>query len=281
MKIGAHISIAGGIEQSPKRARQQGCEVFQIFVQSPQTYQTPEIGAEQIKKFKTACQKYHLAEFYVHAPYLINLASKNNKIRYGSISLLSRNFKRANILGAKYFMTHLGSAKDFSRRQALLKATAALEKILAGGQNSCQFLLEMSAGAGQLIGDKFSDFAFILKSLKSKNVGVCLDTAHIFASGYDLRGHSSVVKTLQEFDKTIGLSYLKLMHCNDSAADLGSHRDRHAHLGQGKIGLAGFTALISQPNLKNINFILETDDNLTRRIIDIKILKNLRNNLKV
>jgi len=176
-------------------------------------------------------------------------------------------------------MTHLGSAKELGEKEALKKVVAGIKKILEDYTGSTQFLIEMSAGAGMIIGDSFEEISLIIKNLKLKNknsVGVCFDTAHGFASGYDLRDQKAVKKTFDDFDKLIGLKRLKLMHVNDSMVELGSHRDRHQNIGEGKIGHQGFEALVKEPRLENINLILETPDK-DKDQLNIKILKDFRN----
>ncbi len=281
MLIGAHVSSAGGVENAPKNAHQAGCEVFQFFSRSPQGGKAPELSLAAIKKFKNDCQKYHLKESYIHAPYFINLASSNNRVYYGSISVLREELERGTQLGVKYVMTHLGSAKDLGEKQAIKKVAEGVVKVLDGYHGSTQFLIEMSAGAGKIIGDTFEEIAEILSKIKkqlTKNkieIGVCYDTAHAFESGYDIRTQQAVKKTFDQFDKIIGLKKLKLIHANDSKTDLGSHIDRHEHIGYGKIGLEGFRALIHEPRLKKMNLVLETPAD-GKRINDVKILKKLR-----
>ena len=148
--------------------------------------------------------------------------------------------------------------------------------MLDGYKGETQFLIEISAGAGEIIGDTYEEIAEIIfdKKLKKYDIGVCYDTQHGFASGYDTRDKKAVDATLQLFDKIIGLDKLKMSHCNDSETELGSHRDRHAHIGEGKIGRAGFAALITHPKLKNINWYLETEHDKVED--DLKILKKIR-----
>lgn len=273
MKIGAHVSIAGSIDKAPLNAHKAGCGCFQFFSRSPQGGKAPVLTPSIIKKFKTACKKYKFAS-YIHTPYYINLASKNNRIRYGSISIIREDLERASLLGAKYVMTHLGSAKDFSQKEAIDKVIAGIKKILAGYKGSAVFLIEMSAGAGEIIGDTFEEIARVIKKIGDSSIGVCFDTCHAFASGYDLRNKKAIDQTIKKFDQTIGLTKLKLIHINDSSSDLGSHVDRHEHIGMGKIGKEGMIVLINHPKLKHLDFILETPNDGKQN--DIKVLKGLR-----
>ena len=277
MKFGAHVSMAGGIFNAPINASQIGCEVFQIFTRSPRGGKPPELTKEIIGQFLDNCKKHNQVEWYVHTPYFINYASANNKIYNGSVNIVREELERASKIKAKYLMTHLGSYKDLGKKEGFKKLITGLDKTLAGYKGTTQFLIEIAAGAGKIIGESFEEIAEIINhpKLNKYNIGVCYDTQHGFASGYDIRTPQAVEKTLAEFDKTIGLKNLKLSHINDSLVELGSNHDRHAHIGQGKIGLNGFKALLKNAKLKNINFILETKPDGVEN--DLKILKNLRN----
>ncbi len=279
MLFGAHVSAAGGVFNASVNAKKIGCEVVQLFSRSPQGGPASVLTKEIMANFKMAMKESNQAESYIHAPYYINLCSSNNKIRYGSISILKEELKRASLLGVKYVMTHLGSAHDLPRATAVKKVAEAVAKILGGYKGSATFLLENAAGSGNIIGDKFEELTAIINGIPAAaryNIGVCFDVCHAFASGYDLRNKASVDQVIKEFDKIIGLKYLKLIHANDSKTELNKHVDRHEHLGQGKIGLAGFKALIHHPKLRNINMIVETNDDGWGQIGDIKILKKLR-----
>jgi len=274
MKIGAHVSAAGGAHNAPLNAHKLGCECYQFFSRPPQGGDAPKLSQEIIKKIKENNKKYNFKDFYIHAPYYINLASSKKNVYYGSISVLREELERCSQLGAKYLMTHLGSAKDLGDQKAIQQITKGISEVLKNYIGSCGFLIEISAGSGQIIGNTFEEIAKILSKLKNK-INICYDTAHAFESGYDMRDKQSVKKTLNEFNKIIGLDKLKLIHVNDSKSDLGSHIDRHEHIGKGKIGLAGFKALLSEKKFTNINLILETPADYLR-INDIKILKDLR-----
>lgn len=281
MLFGLHVSIAGSIALAPENAYQAKCECFQMFTRSPQGGPAPKITDELVKEFTDLRKKYYLQQAAVHSPYYINLASTNNRIKHGSITVIRDELERASRLGVEYVMTHLGSAKEIDEQLALKQVAEGLKKILDGYTGSAVLLLENSAGAGKVIGDTFEDLAFLLSKLKTHysklTTGICFDTCHAFASGYDLRTKSAVQKTLKQFDDTIGLEQLRLIHTNDSKGDLGDHKDRHEHIGIGKIGKQGFAALIDYPALKNVNMILETPHD-GKEIDDIATLKRLRDN---
>lgn len=276
MLLGAHVSIAGGVFNAPERAAAIGCEVFQMFTRSPQGGKVPELTEEIVKKFNDAMVENGQKEAYVHTPYFINFASATPRIKYGSATVVRQELDRSSVLGVKYCMTHLGSFKDMGQKEGMKLVKEGLAKTLDGYKGSTQFLIEIAAGAGEVIGDTFEELAEIIdsKELKGHNVGVCFDTQHAFASGYDLRTPEDVNKTLEDFDKIIGLDRLKMSHCNDSKIEFGGKRDRHEHIGEGHIGKLGFETLINHPKIQHVNFVLETKHDKVED--DLKLLKKMR-----
>ena len=273
MLFGAHVSMAGGIDKAPERAAEIGCEVFQIFSRPPQGGNAVDIDGILADKFQANLKKHNQKEFYIHTPYIINLASQDGRIRGNSIRLIREDLKRGSLLGAKYTMTHLGSAKELDKETANKMVVENLKKVFDKNYET-QLLIEISAGAGNIIGSAFEDLAYFIDELKNYNIGICLDTAHMFASGYDLRDEELVKATFDKFEKTVGLKYLKLFHLNDSKVGLGERKDRHEHIGDGKIGLEGFRAIISEKRLWPFNMICETESDKVAE--DIKILKKIR-----
>ncbi len=276
MLFGAHVSIAGGLPNAPINAEAIGCEVFQMFSRSPRGGWVAPLDKKIAKQFKDNCKTNNQKEWYIHAPYFINFASINPKIKYGSVSVLQQELERGSMLGATYVITHLGSYKDVGKEEGYKQLAEGLEQVMKGYKGSTQFLIEISAGAGTVIGDTFDEVGKALhhKKIEKYNIGVCYDTQHAFASGYDCRTPEVFKKTLNEFDKYIGLDRLKMFHCNDSKTELGSHKDRHEHIGKGNIGLAGFKTILGDKRLKNINFIAETEHD--EIVEDLKILKKIR-----
>lgn len=279
MYFGAHVSIAGGIINAPLNAAAIGCEVFQFFTRSPQGGFLPPCDKKIAGEFKDNCKKAGQKEWVVHTPYFINFASANPRIYHASISVVRQELERASMLDAKYLMTHLGSYKDLGHDKGLKQLVAGLAEMLNKYKGKTQFLVEISAGAGEIIGDSFEEIAEIIHhpKLKKYDIGVCYDTQHGFASGYDTRDKKSVDATVKLFDKIIGLDNLKISHCNDSMTELGSRKDRHEHIGDGKIGRAGFEALINHPKLKKLNWYLETEHGGVER--DLEILKKIRTHI--
>lgn len=277
-KIGAHVSSAGDIALAPLRAHEAGLECFQFFSRPPQGGPAKPLTEKLIKDFKANCLKYNLAS-YIHTPYYINLASAKNNIYHSSISVIAEELQRASQLGAEYVMTHLGSAKELGEHEGRKKVIAGLAKILNGYQGSTALLIEMSAGAGAIIGDNFEEIAAIALSpeLKKYGIGLCFDTCHGFASGYDLRTSATVSATFKKMDRLLGVKRLKLIHANDCESPLDSHKDRHAHIGDGQIGLEGFKAIVALAKKRKINLILETHHD-EKFATDIKRLKTMRKN---
>lgn len=279
MLIGAHVSIAGGVVKAPKNAHEFGAECFQMFTRSPQGGPAPKLTPEIVAEFLAECKKYSLAEWVVHAPYYINLASEKDALRKSSVRILREELERDSLLGAKYMMFHPGSAKNVGAAAGLKFTIENCRRILDGYDGHTELLLEISAGAGEIIGDTFEEIAEILhgvdsdKSLAQK-INVCFDTQHAFGSGYDLRSEEAVQATFTKFDKLIGLKRLKMSHCNDSKIELGGHKDRHEHIDKGHIGAAGFKAILAHPKLQHMNLYCETEWDFIAD--DIKKLKKMR-----
>lgn len=260
-RIGAHVSIAGGIDQAPLRATAEGLETFQCFSRSPQGGKAAELTDELVVAFSDNMKAGGLESFVIHAPYYINTASSEQRILSSSIRILREELERGSALGASYVMYHPGSHKGRTREEGIADAQHSLEKILDGYDGTCKLLVEISAGAGDVLGDMFEEVAEIIEPAKSISGfgGVCFDTCHAFASGYDFTNEQKAKSVLTSFDASIGLEWLKLTHVNDSKTPLGGNKDRHEHIGSGHIGTAGLKALLSTPAFQAIDWILETE----------------------
>lgn len=276
MKFGAHVSIAGGVQNAPLNAAKIGCETFQMFTRSPQGGPAPKLTDDVLNAFRKNCVDGGLSEWVVHAPYYINFASMEERIRSSSARIIREDLERASELKAIFLMFHPGSAKGAGFKTAMQWCVDGIKNVLDGYGGSTKLLIEISAGAGEIIGDTFEEIAELLAGVDHPDLGVCFDTAHAFASGYDLRDNKAVKKTFDSFDEIIGLDKLKAMHCNDSKVELGARRDRHEHLGEGFIGIAGFKSIVKEKRLKDINLYLETEPAGVQQ--DLEILKGLRDN---
>ena len=273
MNIGAHVSIAGGITNAPGNAAAIGCECFQIFTRSPRGGPARPITTETGEAFRAECRRYGLADCYIHTPYYINLASTDRRIADSSVKVVREELERGCAVGARAVMTHLGSTGASRRDVALRRVSRNIRKILKNYEGKTQLLLELAAGSGSIVGSSFEELALVTRD-SDGGCGVCLDTQHMFASGYDIRGIKKVTETFDRFDEVVGMGLLQLIHANDSKVPSNSRRDRHEHIGEGKIGKQGFRALIADKRLSRIDFILETRHD--RVADDIRLLKSLR-----
>ena len=284
-KVGCHVSIAGGIENSPGNAKKLGAECFQIFSRSPRGGKAKEIGEEQAEKFLDECAKsgFEPSDCVIHSPYFINFASKNNRIYYGSISAIREELETASLLKVPFIVTHMGSAKDYvedenrekSQKEIDEKVLKALQEIHKEYVGSAILLLEIAAGSGNIIGDSLEELGFFVKELEKENVklGFCFDTCHAFAAGIDLRTKEDVKKAFKKMDEEIGLEKLKVIHLNDSMADFDSKVDRHDHLGKGKIGDEGIFEVVKRANNLGVNLIVETKHDGVKE--DIEMVKKM------
>lgn len=259
MRIGLHVSIAGSIYESLERARALGCNTMQIFSRNPRGWQASKLIKEDVAEFKRLKLKYDIKPVAVHIPYIINLASPDEKLYRRSIEAYVEDIGRADVLGVESFVTHLGSHVGSGEDNGIGRFSKALDEIIKKAKPKTGILLENTAGSGSWIGYKFEHLARIIEALDdSSNIGVCLDTAHTFEAGYDIKTRKGLEDTLREFDKLLGLELIKIVHFNDSLSPLGSHVDRHEHIGKGKIGLEAMARIINHPGLKNAAFIMET-----------------------
>ncbi len=278
-KIGVHVSIAGGIDKAPERAGEYGCEVFQCFTRSPQGGKAPALTADLITTFRNNLKTHSIQAFYIHTPYYINLASLNPALRDSSVRVIREELERGTLLGARAVMTHIGSYTGQTAQEGVAHTSASIQRIMDGYTGSTELLLEIAAGAGNVIGDTFEQIAEIMqKSGFEKPIGgfggICFDTCHAFASGYDFRTADTLKHTLQQFDTYIGLDLLKLTHVNDSKSPLGDRKDRHEHIGEGHIGLQGIQHILTSEPFTKIDWLLETEE--SRRLTDIALLKEIR-----
>lgn len=284
MKIGAHVSIAGGIQQAPQRAHELGAECFQIFSRSPQGGPINEITEKDARQFLRECKKSHFEAFkdyVIHSPYFINLASENNRIYYGSITSLRRELDVATMIHCPYVITHIGSSKDLSgddvQHQINEKVLKSIRKIHENYGGTAMLVLEIAAGSGNIIGDTFEEIGYFIKTAAKENInlGFCFDTCHSFAAGYDLRTPTQVQEVFNQMNNAIGLENLKYIHFNDSQTDFDSHKDRHEHIGKGTIGIEGLSEVVRIAQKNDINLILETEHEEIKH--DLQLTKQIRN----
>jgi deoxyribonuclease IV len=258
MRIGVHVSIAGHIYESLERAKALGCNTMQIFSRNPRGWQTTKLEKKDVEEFRRLKAKYGITPVVVHIPYIINLATPDDKLYNKSIGAYVEDVKRADELGAEYFVTHLGSHVGSGEDNGIDRFSHALKQIIRKARPRTTILLENTAGSGSWIGYKFEHLKKIVGRIGGKKIGICLDTAHTFEAGYDIKTKTGLKKTLGQFDKLLGLEMIKVVHFNDSLSSIGSRVDRHQHIGKGNIGFEAMKRIINYPALKNAAFIMET-----------------------
>jgi deoxyribonuclease-4 len=266
VRLGVHVSIVGGVDKSVDRALDLGCDTFQIFSSNPRSWRSKPISDLERGRFVARFTESGLHLAIDHMPYLPNLASSKEDVYTKSVQALTTELMRCQILSIPYLVTHLGSHLGMGQKKGLELIGNALETAFSSAENDVVLLLENSAGTKNSMGSTFEDIAAIIESsnLDRRRLGVCLDTCHLHASGYELRTSLGLETTLDQFQSCIGLDRLLLIHLNDSRGVQGSGLDRHEHIGLGEIGIQGFRAILSHPVLQSLPMILETPVNSCR-----------------
>lgn len=275
--IGAHVSAAGGVENAPLNAVKIGARAFALFTKNQKQWQAKPLSSENIAAFKQNLAAAGIASRYVlpHDSYLINLGHPDPEKREKSVLALLDEARRAEQLGLHYLNFHPGSHLGAMDEDKCLAMIAAGMKRILGETRQVSLLLETTSGQGGYVGYRFEHLAAILSLVgQEKRTGVCLDTCHIFAAGYDIRTAETYEKTMKMFAELIGLQYLKAVHVNDAKVDLGSRKDRHDSIGRGRLGMEAFALLMNDPRFDDMPLILETiDDTLWET--EIKLLYSL------
>lgn len=278
--LGAHMSIAGGFETAIKQGESIGCTAIQIFTKSNRQWYAKGITDDQAQLFKHMLSNSPIQIVVAHASYLINLGSPDHAIAEKSTKALAQELHRCDQLGIPYLILHPGSYRESNKNICLQQITQNIDIALNIAQPKATILLETMAGQGTSVGDRFEDIATVIAlSSNPDSIGVCFDTCHAFAAGYDFRDQSSYTSMWKQFDTIIGLNKLKAIHLNDSKKGLGSHVDRHEAIGAGKLGLSPFKLIMNDKNLTAIPKILETPKaSLDDDRKNIEILKSLIDN---
>ena len=264
MRLGAHISTAGGAYRAFERARGETCDSFLIFTKSNRQWAAKPLTGEDIALYKAAAAEYpDLKPVSVHAAYLINIASPDPALWEKSYQALKDEVERAGALGTDFITFHPGSYMTSSEQEGLDAIVRAVRRLLAETADSAPntaICLETMAGQGTNLGGRFEHLAYILENAgPSDRLGVCFDTCHVFAAGYDIRTPEAYAATMAEFDRVIGLDKIRCFHFNDSIHELGTGKDRHAHIGRGQIGSAGFANFVNDPRWAGYCAHLETE----------------------
>lgn len=262
MNFGAHFSIKDGIVGAAKEAAEYGATTFQIFSRNPRGRSSKKITSEEIAKAEEIRKQNGIKTFYVHTPYYTNLASPKQSTWGMSIGSIVADLKIADEIGSGFFVMHIGHHMGKGIDFGIKRVISGLQSIAEKDKSKTKILLEITAGQGTEVGNTFEEIGNIIGGAKlpDHKIGMVFDTAHAFGAGYDLRTPEAVDKTMKELNEEIGFDKLQLIHCNDSAVPLGSHKDRHEHIGKGEIGDEGFLALVNYPALKDKDFIVETKE---------------------
>jgi deoxyribonuclease-4 len=277
--LGAHMSIGGGVQMSIERARSIGCTAMQIFVKNNIQWFARSLTRHEINAFLKHRQRYELLSIFAHANYLINLAATNPQFHANSLRALSEELIRADQLKLPFLVLHPGAHLGEGEEAGLEKIIESIDCVLAGiPKVKTRIALETTAGQGSCLGSKFEQLAYIISRVREpERLCVCLDTAHIFAAGYNIGSESAVRNTFREFDRVIGRDRLVAIHVNDSKTARGSRVDRHEHIGKGKIGLAAFRFIMRDRLYREIPKVLETPKgkDLREDVMNMKTLRAL------
>ena len=258
MRLGVHVSVAGGWLAALDRAKRLNCNTMQIFSRSPRGGSAAPVDPKQAEEFDRERRALDIAPLAVHSPYIINLAAPDRTVYGWSRKLYQEEYRRCTQLKADYLVTHVGSHKGHGEVAGIARVSEALNRTLEAASQT-MILLENTAGSGQGLGYSFEQLAAIRDGVDEKQrVGICLDTAHLFAAGFPIQHAEGLDETLTKYDRIIGLERLRLMHLNDSKAAFDSRVDRHWHIGDGQIGLDGMRGIVTHPKLQAVPFILET-----------------------
>jgi deoxyribonuclease-4 len=258
MLIGAHVSPAGGLPKAIERGVQRGCRAIQIFNQSPRMWKPTTYREEDIAAFREAMAASPIDAVLIHAVYLLNCASDDPDIRAKSLTSLTHSLRVGHEIGSSGVVLHPGSAKTGDVKSAIARAGETIGEALRESEG-CELHLENTAGTGGTLGRSFNELAALLDaSGGEERLGVCLDSCHLLASGYEIRTATSMSSVVREATRKLGRGKIRSLHLNDSQTPLGSNRDRHANLGAGELGEAGCMAFLSTPGLQKLPCVLET-----------------------
>jgi len=258
MFVGAHVSTAGGLANAIERGEERGCESIQIFNQSPRMWRPTKFGEEDFAAFREAMDGSKVEAVIIHAVYLINCATKDKDLRKKSLTSLTHALRIGDAIGAKGVVLHPGSQKTEPLKPSLKRASKVIAAALKE-TDSCSLLLEQTAGHKGLLARDFDQIAALIDGVGDvKRLGLCLDSCHMFAQGYDITDEAHLSAVLDEADAKIGIERLGAVHVNDAAVPLGAHLDRHANIGKGEMGKRGLSAFLSEPRFEGLPATLET-----------------------
>lgn len=276
--FGAHESVAGGLHLAFARIAQVGGESLQIFTRNQRQWQPKTLSDREIGEFREAHAAHGRMPVASHASYLLNLATDKEELLAKSVTALVLEFERCHQLGVPYVVLHPGSHGGDGVEAGLARLVAGMDRVLERGYDDLTLLIETTAGQGTGLGSTFEELGYIRRQSRfPERLGVCVDTCHIFAAGYDLRTEDAYQATISALDRHVGLARVKFFHLNDSKKELGSRVDRHEHIGRGRIGLDGFRNLVNDPRFTGLPMTLETPkgDDLAEDRQNLAILREL------
>jgi deoxyribonuclease-4 len=258
VNVGVHVSISGSLDLAVDRAKDAGCDVFQMFSRNPRGWAVQPPTDEVCNKFRAKVKTIGIMPVD-HMPYLPNLASPKNEIYEKSVQVLTTELDRCGVLGIPFLVTHLGHHLGDGIAGGRARVIRAINMALGASDNNVMLLLENTAGEKNSVGSSFEHIHGIIEGLdKQERVGICFDTCHAFAAGYDMRTDEGIADTLAQFDELVGIRNLKVVHLNDTKGDKGSGLDRHEHIGMGFIGEDGFRRILHHPVFRDLSLICET-----------------------
>ncbi len=277
--LGAHMSIRGGVSMAIERANSIHCTAMQIFVKNNMQWFAPPLRQQEIRAFLNHLQRRELLSIFAHANYLINLAATNPQFHANSIRSLSEELTRADQLRLPFLVLHPGAHLGAGEEAGLEQIVESIDRVLTGlPKIKTRIALETTAGQGSCLGSSFEHLAYLISCVREpERLCVCLDTAHVFAAGYDISSEAAMRKTLREFDRVIGRDRLVAIHLNDCKTAFGSRVDRHEHIGKGRIGLDAFRFIIRNRRFHKIPKVLETPKgkDLREDVMNLKTLRSL------
>ncbi|MCW5943563.1 MAG: deoxyribonuclease IV [Fimbriimonadaceae bacterium] len=275
--IGAHMSTSGGIGNALREGKKIGCAAVQVFTASPRQWKSKAVTGEMVADLDRARQETGITAVVSHDSYLVNLCAPTEEIRFKSYESLKEELLRCSLLGIPYVVSHMGSAKDQTEEEALRTTGEATRRLLGETPDNVTLLMETTAGQGSSLNYRFEHLATLLELCQGhRRLGVCLDTCHVFAAGYDIRTEEGYELTMIGFDAMVGLDRLKAIHANDSMRPFASKLDRHEHIGKGEIGETAFRCLVNDPRFDDTPILLETNDGETMHAVNLATLRSFR-----
>lgn len=275
--LGGHVSISGGVDKAPERARNVTCDCMQIFSKNQMQWKAKPLDLDEAERFRANAKEFRIAETVIHDSYLINLASPKKSLLKQSREAFLEEMVRAKHLGVRYLIFHPGAHMGSGEQVGLKRIAESMNWARSEfGSGDVQLVLETTAGAGSILGQSFEQLRRIIDWVDDqKNAGVCFDTCHAYAAGYDIKSKKGYESVWNRFDDVLGLDRLKAMHVNDSKGAMGSHMDRHEHIGKGLIGLDGFRNFMNDKRWEKIPMVLETPQAEKQYKQDLKALRSL------